>query len=113
MGIEMLDQAIDAFLSRTTLRQIEVMVALQKHGSMSKTAEALDMSVANVSKMTKRFETNLDVRLFDGYVRRLALRDDAHEILDRLTGLKEQIDLLKRELESLSDNRDAQGTENS
>lgn len=82
----MLDQAIDVFLSRTTLRQIEVMVGRQKHGSMSKTAEALDMSVANVSRMTKRFERNLDVRLFYGNLRRLALRDDAHEILDRLTG---------------------------
>ncbi len=66
-------QTIELFLSFTKLKQIEVMVTLQRHSSMSKAAEALGMSVANVSRMSKRFENNLGVPIFAGDKRRSEL----------------------------------------
>lgn len=90
---------IDDFLRRTTLRQIEIMAALQQHGSITKAANALGMSVANVSRASKRFENNLGIKLFDGEGRRLTLRRDASEILDQFDGLTTQINILRHDLE--------------
>jgi hypothetical protein len=91
---------INAFLGRTSLRQIEIVAALYKYGSITKTAQALEMSVANVSRSSKRFEANLDIRLFEGNGRRFVLRKDASNILECLSGLTEQIALLRSELSS-------------
>lgn len=90
---------IDRFMSRTTLRQIEIMSALHKHGTISRAARALGVSVATVSRASKRFETNLNVRLFEGNGNRNALRGDASEILDCLAGLARQICILHKELD--------------
>lgn len=92
---------IEVFLSRTTLRQIEVIVALQRYGSMTSAAEALGMSVANVSRMSKRFENNLGVRIFAGDKRRSVILADAHKIIDCLVPLLEEITSVKAGLRSL------------
>lgn len=63
---QMSSEGIDDFLRRTTLRQIDIMAVLQKHGSITKAAHALGMSVANVSRASKRFEGNLGIKLFEG-----------------------------------------------
>lgn len=89
------NNVIETFIRRTTLRQIEVMVTLQKYNSMSKAADALGMSVANVSRMSKRFENNLGVQLFVGDKRRSILLKDAHEIIDCLAPVNIEIDRLK------------------
>lgn len=90
---------VDTFLSRTTLRQVQIVAALQEHGTMSKAAEALGMSVANVSRASKRFETNLEIRLFEGNQRRYVLRSDAADVLDCFASIASQIDMLRNELE--------------
>jgi DNA-binding transcriptional LysR family regulator len=90
-------ERIEQLLSRTTLRQIQVMVVLQRHNSMTKAAEDLGMSVANVSRMSKRFELNLGMRIFVGDRRRSVLLEEAHQIIDYLKPVL-------REIESLADN---------
>ncbi len=96
----MSDEEINIFLGRTTLRQIEILSALSEYRSFTKAAEALGMSVANVSRASKRFESNLNLRLFEGDGRRFVLRADASDIFECLSGLTEQIALLRRELDS-------------
>lgn len=97
----MTKQPTDVFLSRTTLRQIEVMHALQCHGSMSKAATALGMSVANVSRVSKRFENNLEIRLFEGNGRRRVLCREAQDVLGLFASLSETIADLRPRIEQL------------
>ena len=95
------NDTIEVFLSRTTLRQIEVIVALRQYGSMTTAADALGMSVANVSRMSKRFENNLGVRIFAGDKRRSVILADAHKIIDCLVPLLAEITSVKAGLRSL------------
>lgn len=88
----------DVFLSRTTLRQIEIMSGLRMHGSISRAAEELGMSVANVSRVSKRFEANLEVKLFEGDGRRFRLRPAGERILDHLFPLECEIVALRDHL---------------
>lgn len=92
-------EKIEQLLSRTTLRQIQVMVVLQRHNSMTKAAEDLGMSVANVSRMSKRFELNLGMRIFVGDRRRSVLLEDAHQIIDYLKPVLKEIERLADNLE--------------
>ena len=89
---------IDRFLRRTTLRQIEVMVAVQKHGSMSRAAEELGMSVANVSRVSQRFQANLETRIFSEAKRKTELLDEGHQIIDCLKPLLKEISVLRSKL---------------
>ena len=94
-------EEFDVFLRRTTLRQIEIMASLRSHGSMSKAAEELGMSVANVSRVSKRFEANLNVQLFEGNGRRFCLRPEGEKILDHLLPLTCEIVALRDHLKSM------------
>lgn len=89
---------IEQFLRRTTLRQIEVMLVLQKHQSMSKAAAELGMSIANVSRVSKRFELNLGRRIFAGEKRRSFLLDDASQVLECLVPVGATITTLRANL---------------
>lgn len=93
-------ERIERLLSRTTLRQIQVMVVLQRHNSMTRAAEDLGMSVANVSRMSKRFELNLGMRIFVGDRRRSILLEEAHQIIDYLKPVLTEIEKLADNLES-------------
>jgi DNA-binding transcriptional LysR family regulator len=92
---------IEQFLRRVTLRQIEVLLVLQKHRSMSKSAAELGMSVANVSRVSKRFEMNLGKRIFAGDKRRSTLLEDADEILECLKPVGATIATLRIDLQSI------------
>lgn len=92
---------IETFLSRTTLRQVEVMMALRTHSSMTKAAEELGISVAAVSRMTTRFETNLGIRLFAGSARRAVLLGEGREIIAQLEPLMQEIHRLNAKLEDV------------
>lgn len=95
--------AIEEFLSKATLRQIEVMVAVQKYGSMSKAAEMLGMSVAGVSRISKRFEDNLGTPLFFGDKRRSVLHDNGNYLIDCLKPVISEIEVLRNRLGDLPD----------
>lgn len=58
-------QIIEIFKRRTTLRQVEVLVTLRRTGSITKTANALSKSAANVSLSCRRFEANVEVQVFE------------------------------------------------
>lgn len=94
-------QHVEAILRRTTLRQVEVILALRKHGSMTRAAASLGMSVANVSRATQRFENNLGIRLFKGEGRRSELNDTSNEIIGYLSPLLVHITALRARLGDL------------
>lgn len=100
---------IEVFLGRTTLRQIEVMSSLRMYGSMSKAAGEMGMSVANVSRVSKRFEANLNVSLFHGNGRRFSLRPEGIKILDLLLPLTGEIAALRNQLQSIKEVSDRCG----
>jgi DNA-binding transcriptional LysR family regulator len=96
------DEKIDSLVRRTTLRQVEVILAIHENQSMTKAAAALGMSVANVSLVAKRFENNLGVRLFEGQGRRFELNAQSEEIMSILKPLQGSIDSLRASLKSLN-----------
>ncbi len=73
------------------------------HGSISRTAQELGMSVANVSRVSARFEANLGVKLFYGDGRRFRLRPEGEKILDHLLPLKCEIVALCGHLNLIQD----------
>lgn len=89
---------LEAFLRRTTLRQIEVIFALQEHKSMTATAAALGTSVANVSRVATRFESNLGMKILEGESRRTAFTTDSGAIFDFLKPLQSDIGHLRSRL---------------
>lgn len=92
------EDTIDRFLQRTTLRQIEVMITLLESGSMQKTADALDMSVANVSRTSKRFEQNLGISIFVEAKRRSSISPEGCSLIEILYPLSSQIAAFKQSL---------------
>lgn len=68
---------------------------------MSKAADELGMSVANVSRVSRRFEANLNVKLFEGDGRRFCLRPEGEKILDHLLPLTREIVALRDHLKSM------------
>lgn len=94
----MKQEVVERFLSRATLRQIEVMVALQTHKSMTAAAEHLGMSVANVSRTCARFEASLELQLFVSGARRRTLLPDAGIVIDCLKPVLREIDDLRSNL---------------
>ena len=89
---------IETFLSRTTLRQVEVMVALSRHSSMTKAAAELGVTVAAVSRMTKRFEINLGISLFAESAKRSVFLEEGREVIAHLEPLRLEISVLKAKL---------------
>ncbi len=89
---------LEAFVRRTTLRQVEVIVALQQHKSMTAAAAALGMSVANVSRVATRFESNFGVRILQDESRRTAFTADSGPIFDVLKPLHSEIGHLRGRL---------------
>ena len=91
---------LEAFLRRTTLRQVEIIVAIQDHSSMTKAAKFLGMSVANVSRATKRFEKNTGLRIFNASNRR-RLSPQCQEIIGCFRPLQVDILQLRKSLQAL------------
>lgn len=97
------DDKIDALIRRTTLRQVEVILAIQEHQSMTKAASVLGVTVGNVSLVIKRFENNLGIRLFEGRGRRFELNARYEEIASFLKPLQRNITTLRENLKDLKD----------
>jgi DNA-binding transcriptional LysR family regulator len=75
---------LQKFRSRTTFRQIEIVVRVAECGSMTEVAEELGMSLANVSLTCKRFETNFGARIFFMSKNQLYLDQSAAIIISEL-----------------------------
>jgi LysR family transcriptional regulator of gallate degradation len=91
-------EKFDIFLKRTTLRQIEVMLSLIEHKSMSSVAEDLGVSVASVSRMSARFERNVSMDLFEPGGRRQVLSKEGEAFIMHLRPLLNEINNLRDEL---------------
>ncbi len=100
------EKQIMILMQRTTLRQVEVLVALRDHKSMTKAAAALGMTVANVSRTSQRFENNLGLRLFEGSGRRFRLKPSSKEVIDLLEPLHACIGSLRLHLKGLEAQHD-------
>lgn len=92
---------IEAFLARTTLRQIEVLFAVEKQSSMTGAAKSLGMTVSNVSRTTKRFEENTGLQIFSKKLKRGALTPESLKIINCFRSLMTDITQLRVDLETL------------
>lgn len=61
-------------------------------------ANALSMSISNVSQNSTRFKHNLGVRMFAGDQRRSSIRPEAEYLINRFGPLLGEIDRLKEDL---------------
>jgi DNA-binding transcriptional LysR family regulator len=82
---------------RTTLRQIEVFVAIAQKGSVTQAAGAIGMTQSAASMALAEFESQLGTRLFDRIGKRLALNEDGRALYPKAVEMAERA----RELELL------------
>ncbi|RZT41656.1 LysR family transcriptional regulator [Cupriavidus agavae] len=81
---------------RLTLRQLQVFVAVVRHGSTMAAAEALAMSQSAVSASLAELERALDGALFDRVARRLAINESGRQFFPRALSLLDQAYELER-----------------
>ena len=89
----------DALLSRMTLKQIRLVVALQQHGSVLAAGRAIGLSQPAATRMLRELEHNLDATLFSRTNRGVvatewgsALARDARLVLAQLAHAGEELD---------------------
>ncbi len=82
------------FKQHASLRQIEIMCALRREGSISVTAHSLGMSAANVSRTCRRFEQHFDIPIFEKTRNGVVFTPAAKELLAEM----EYLDLCIRAL---------------
>ena len=73
--------------SRTSLRQIDVLYMIYETKSISKTAENLKMTAANVSRMCTIFESNCSFDIFTNRRRGVRFTDRGLEIISKIAPL--------------------------
>ncbi|MCO7231808.1 MULTISPECIES: LysR substrate-binding domain-containing protein [Cobetia] len=80
-----------------TLRQLQVFVAVTRHGSVSAAAREIGLSQSAASQGLSELERHLEVQLFERLGRRLALNANGRRLLARAEQLLEQTHALELE----------------
>src|ERR1700760_4985855 len=68
-------------LKRLTLQELECFLRVARIGSIREGARILSMETAQMSRMMKRLEERLGIRLFDRSARGLSLTPQGREVL--------------------------------
>ncbi|RYY75579.1 MAG: LysR family transcriptional regulator [Gammaproteobacteria bacterium] len=89
-----------------SLRQLEVLVAIGREGSVSRAAQALSMTQSATSMALAELEKQFSTRLFDRQGKRLQLNTEGRELLPRATELLDRA----QELESLLEGKTGVGS---
>ncbi len=89
-----------------SLRQLEVLVAVGREGSVSRAAEALSMTQSATSMALAELEKQFNTRLFDRQGKRIQLNTEGKELLPRAMELLDRA----RELESLLEGKTGVGS---
>jgi DNA-binding transcriptional LysR family regulator len=82
---------IEILKSRATLRQIEIIWNVYETRSISKTAENLNMSSANVSQMCSRFEEHFDFCIFSKRRKGIIFTEEGVEVIAMIAPLAREI----------------------
>ncbi|MGB3609097.1 MAG: LysR family transcriptional regulator [Cellvibrio sp.] len=78
-----------------SLRQLEVFVAIGRHESVSRAAEALSLSQSATSMALAELEKQFDTRLFDRHGKRLQLNERGRQILPQAIELLDRAEQLE------------------
>jgi len=87
------------------LRQIEVFHAVYSSGSMTNAAAMLNVSQPSVSKVLAHAEQQLGYRLFDRVKGKLVPTPEAHQLIQHVKVVYEDIDRLRHVATNIRDNR--------
>jgi DNA-binding transcriptional LysR family regulator len=87
------------------LRQIEVFHAVYSSGSMTNAAAMLNVSQPSVSKVLAHAEQQLGYRLFDRVKGKLVPTPEAHQLIQHVKIVYEDIDRLRHVATNIRDNR--------
>jgi DNA-binding transcriptional LysR family regulator len=89
-----------------SLRQLEVLVAIGREGSVSRAAQTLSMTQSATSMALAELERQFSTRLFDRLGKRLQLNTEGRELLPRAMELLDRA----QELESLLEGKTGSGS---
>lgn len=77
-----------------TLRQMQYVVSVAKHGSFSKAAEECSADQSTVSQQIKTFEDKLDVVIFDRNTLPISVTEDGKRIVQQCDDILRKVDAL-------------------
>lgn len=83
---------------RYSLRQMEVFLAIARHGNLTRAADELAMSQSAASSALKDLESRFDLLLFDRAGKRLQLNEQGRLLLPRAEALLQQAEALEQTL---------------
>ena len=94
---------LELILRRVTLRELRLLLAVARSGSILKAASEIGLTQPALSKSIGELEATLGVRLFDRNNRGVSLTPQGEILLRRATGVFEELRQAVDELQSLAD----------
>jgi LysR family hydrogen peroxide-inducible transcriptional activator len=77
-----------------TLRQMQYVVSVAKHGSFSKAAEECSADQSTVSQQIKTFEERLRISIFDRNTLPITITKEGQEVVSQCEAIINQVDQL-------------------
>jgi LysR family hydrogen peroxide-inducible transcriptional activator len=77
-----------------TLRQMQYVVSVAKHGSFSKAAEECNADQSTVSQQIKTFEERLGITIFDRNTLPITITNEGKELVVKCESIINQVDEL-------------------
>jgi LysR family hydrogen peroxide-inducible transcriptional activator len=77
-----------------TLRQMQYVVSVAKHGSFSKAADECSADQSTVSQQIKTFEERLGISIFDRNTLPITITKEGQEIVSQCEAIINQVDQL-------------------
>jgi len=77
-----------------TLRQIQYVVSVAKHGSFSKAAEECNAYQSTVSQQIKTFEDRLGISIFDRNTLPITITKEGKDVVFQCESIINQVELL-------------------
>ncbi len=92
----------DALARTTTLRQLQILVAVAHHGGYTRAAEVLHLTQPTVSMQIKKLSDHIGLPLFEQRGRKLQLTSAGKKTLDASRDILNRLELLGGEISSLT-----------
>jgi DNA-binding transcriptional LysR family regulator len=96
-------RSADAILRRVTLRELRLLLAVSRSGSILKAAENVGLTQPAVSRAIADLEDTIGVRLFDRTNRGVEETPQGRILLDRTRGMFEEMRLAIEEIDAVAD----------
>ncbi|WP_293645103.1 LysR family transcriptional regulator [Thiolapillus sp.] len=92
----------DALARTTTLRQLQILVAVARHGGYTRAAEALHLTQPTVSMQVKKLSNHIGLPLFEQRGKKLQLTMAGRKTLEASRDILSRLELLGGEISSLT-----------